>query len=1119
MPYETTEIMLSRAGAALPRLREAIYDPIAALDTTAWVTREPVPYAERTSGTRKAIKPGDPWGELWDCAWFHFKGTVPDSAAGRKAVLLIDINGELCLFDEAGSPRQGLTNINSEFELRLGLPGKRVVELGDDAAGKAIDLWGDAGCNDLFGKFQGGGTMKEADIAICHEETRELYYDFEVLTELAEQLDGTSARRERIVRSLYEAALMLEQIDEHSVRRAKARIQPELDKRGGDPVLTVSAIGHAHIDLAWLWPIRETIRKGARTFSTVLRNMEKYPDYVFGASQPQLYQWMKDYYPKLYEQIRQRVEEGRWELQGAMWVEPDANISGGEALVRQILYGKRFFQAEFGQEMKSLWLPDVFGYTASLPQLLRKSGVDYMMTQKLSWSVYNDHPHHSFLWEGIDGSSVLTHLPPEDTYNSPAAPRSLVKIEQDYLDRGVSEHALMLFGIGDGGGGPGEEHLERLARERNLLGLPPVVMESSQSFFQKLEREKERFQTYRGELYLEKHQGTLTSQARNKRYNRRMEKSLRELEFAASLALALGGEAAEYPAAELERIWKETLLYQFHDILPGSSITRVFEESLERYAKLHAETTELIARAYDSVARLAGAAGGETRAEQTAGRTLAFNSLPWERTETIERGGERYNVTVPPMGFAPLSTAERWDGQRLAAAASRLHADGRTLENEHLRVAFGESGGIVSLVRKGRKAQSASTADRETIASGREANVLTVYHDRGDAWDFARDYRETVAGRMELTSSSARVEAGCAVLEQRYRFGESTLTQKIVLDDGADTLRFETSVDWRESGKMLRSSFPVQVLADHVSCEIQFGYLKRPTTRNTMVEFVRDEICAHQYIDLSQPDFGVALLSDSKYGYSAERNVLDINLLRSPGYPDPVADRAEHEFVYALYPHEGDHVQAQVYRRGYELNSPLTVQAVGTAAGTAAAGAQTAAGDREEVSVGSAKAAAQRQSAPAPKAARLSAADGGRDGDRGSGGADGAAGAAEQADFGGATPYSLIALDHPHIMVEAVKKAEDSACLIVRLYEASGTQARATATFAAACAEIVETDLMENPLRPGEESGERAKADAGQSPVRSSEPLSAARAESADRIELVFQPFEIKTLSVRLERG
>lgn len=997
MPYESKTIMLDKVKAVLPRLREAIYFPLADLRVTAWVTPEPVTYALRMTGHRlDSLKPGDKWAELWDCAWFHFEGTVPESAAGKKVVLLLDVHGEMCVVDREGVPYQGLTTVNSSFDFSLGLPGKRVVAVSDCAAGsELIDLWADCGCNDLFGSYS-GGTLKEATIALCQDEIKELYYDFEVLIELAEHLPDSSARKARVLQSLYEASLDLSELNADRVRLAKNKLSGELAKRGGDPEITVSAIGHAHIDLAWLWPIRETIRKGARTFSTALRNMEKYPDYVFGASQPQLYQWIKDFYPKLYDQVKARVEEGRWEAQGAMWVEPDTNISGGEALVRQILYGKRFFRKEFGKEMKVLWMPDVFGYTGSLPQLLRKSGVDYMMTQKLSWSVYNQHPHHSFFWEGIDGARVLTHLPPEDTYNSPAAPRSLAKIESHYLDKNVSANALMLFGIGDGGGGPGEEHLERLARENNLKGLPPVVQEPAIAFFRRLEQESSRFQTYKGELYLEKHQGTLTTQGRSKRYNRKMEKSLRELEFAASLLWIVGG--VDYPADKLEEIWKEVLLYQFHDILPGSSITRVYEESLARYESLHRQVRSMLEEAY---ARVAGMTGWSNQ-------PVLFNSLPWDRREWVEWKGEWYDVTVPAMGYRTLRDADKWQ------AVEELRAEGRVLENHRLSVRFDEDGSIVSIYDK--------TIGREAIQLGGKANVFTIYHDDGDAWDFPRDYRNRAAGTMELTRTAMFIEGPKAIVEQEYRYGESTMVQKIVLAAGDSMLVFQTEADWRESGKMLRVSFPTSVFSDQVNCEIQFGYLRRPTTRNTMTEFAKDEICAHHYMDLSQPDFGVALLNDSKYGHSAQSNVLDLNLLRSPSYPDPSADRARHEFTYALYPHAGDFIQADVYRKGYELNVPLTVVE-----------------ERREEGVKH-------------------------------------------------PPVQLVQMGHPHVMVESVKKAEDSDHLIVRLYETAGTEARGTISFGMECLSIEEADLLENPIGVLMENNSRA--------------------------ELRFTPFEIKTIRV-----
>jgi alpha-mannosidase len=491
-------------------------------------------------------------------------------------------------------------------------------------------------------------------------------------------------------------------------------------------------------------------------------------------------------------------------------------------------------------------------------------------------------------------------LPPEDTYNSPAAPRSILKAEREYLDKNVSEHCLMLFGIGDGGGGPGEEHLERLRREKNLQGLIPVKQEPAINFFEKLAEKKDRYKTWKGELYLEKHQGTLTSQARNKRYNRKIEKSLRELEFAAALNLPYGGA---YPSEELETIWKEVLLYQFHDILPGSSITRVYDESLARYEMLLSRVEELTRSFYRKFA-----AGIDTAEEKQP--VAVFNSLPWERKEWLKIEDQWIQVAVPPMGYQVVD----------AAAVSTPEFDGLTakndsLENECIRISFDADGSIRSVFDK--------KLGREVIATNGRANVLNIYHDDGDAWDFPADYAQKKAAQMKLQDVKSYINGPQAIVEQKYYFGKSTLIQKIVLSAESERIDFKTEVDWQEDGKMLRASFPLNVYTEYVNCEIQFGYLKRPTHRNTSWDFAKDEICAHQWIDLSQPDFGAAILNDCKYGYSANKNVLDIHLLRSPSYPDPQCDRARHYFVYSLLPHEGDFVQAQVYKRGYELNTPL----------------------------------------------------------------------------------------------------------------------------------------------------------------------------------------------------
>ncbi|QYR22349.1 alpha-mannosidase [Paenibacillus sp. sptzw28] len=1003
MPYEA--IQPERLEQFKRQIEAHIYTKAAPLSVDAFVTREPVPYTERESGTHLgSIQPGDKWGGLWDCAWFHFKGNVPSEAAGKKVVLLIDVNGELCLVDLEGVPVQGLTNINSEFDLSLGLPGKRVVPVTDFADGdEIIDLWGDAGCNDLFGRYQ-SGTLREAEIAVCCETMRQLYFDVEVLLELALHLDPSS-RRSQILQALYDVSLTMNVFDEEHAASARERLAPELQKRGGDPTLTVSAIGHAHIDLAWLWPIRETIRKGARTFSTVLHMMERYPDYRFGASQPQLYQWMKEHYPRLYDRIKARISEGRWEIQGAMWVEPDSNVSGGEALIRQVLYGQQFYEQEFGKRVRMLWVPDIFGYTAALPQILRKLGIDYMVTQKLSWNNTNDYPHHTFLWEGIDGSKVLTHLPPEDTYNSPAAPRSLVKIEKEYLDKAVSDCALMLFGIGDGGGGPGEEHLERLGRERNLLGLPPVVQELSIDFLDRLNIRADRYKTWRGELYLEKHQGTLTTQAKNKKYNRRMEKALRELEFAAVLAESRCNIA--YPQRELDEIWKEVLLYQFHDILPGSSIKRVYDESIARYEVLLERTEQLIRERYAALAaRACFPESGEA--------AIVFNSLPWERNEWLLIAGEWKQVSVPAMGYSVMNC----NAGSTATVVSGLSAEPGRLENEWLRIEFLTDGTIGSLYD--------NAAGRELIPPGSAANRLIIYDDKdGDAWDFPADYRSRLSEQALLRDTRAYVDGPEAIVEQTYLFGQSRLVQRIVLAAGSRRAEFRTQVEWRESDKMLRAAFPLDIATDQVNCDIQFGYLKRPTHRNTSWDYARDEICAHHWIDLSESQYGAALLSDSKYGFRASGNELDINLLRSPAYPDPEADRGTHEFAYALMPHTGDFVQAQVYKAGYEFNVPLRPYFAGKS------------------------------------------------------------GTNQNVDY----RRTFFSIDHPGVMIEAVKKSEDGSGLIIRLYEAFGGRTKAGLHVGLPFSRIESVNMMED----------QAEAIA---------------AEPGEPVALTFSAFEIKTLKV-----
>ncbi|MDF2484360.1 MAG: alpha-mannosidase [Herbinix sp.] len=996
MPYPIEEIKSDLINT-LKLIERAIYRKIQPLTITTWKTKEPVPFEQRCSGTMQSLAMGDSWGDIWDCAWFHFEGRVPRDATGKKVVLLIDISGEACLFDAEGCPVQGLTNVSSEFDLSLGKPGKRVVEITDFAQGdEIIDLWADAGCNDLFGKYKDRGCIIEAHIALCSEVMKDLYYDFEVLFDLLSNLPDNSARLHSIIHSLNNASLVLNEYSEEEARHAREILSTELNKKGGDESLSISAIGHAHIDLAWLWPLRETRRKAARTFSTALMLLDQYPDYVFGASQPQLYSWVQEDYPALYDKIKCKVKEGRWEVQGAMWVEADTNLTGGEALVRQILYGKRYFKKEFDQDIRVLWLPDVFGYSGALPQLLKKSGVDYFMTTKLSWNIFNKFPHHTFLWSGIDGSEVLAHMPPEGTYNSAASPTSIHKAEVEYLDKGIAAQCLMLFGIGDGGGGPGEEHLERLKRENNLAGLLPVKQEHSIDFFDRLSIKQDHLKKWHGELYLEKHQGTYTSQARSKSYNRKLEILLREVEFVSVLAQLM--KAHPYPAGKLELLWKEVLLYQFHDILPGSSIHRVYEESLSRYAIMEEEAKELLQEAY----RMLG---------QSA--SYIANTLSWRRKEWVCVEGRWLKVEAEPMGLSALNLdtlpnpAEGYQSPR---------ATENSLENEILLVQFNSDGSIQSVYDKEMK--------REILNPEQPGNKLTIYHDTGDAWDFSIQYNQRPSLPCNLIASIASVDGPKAEMAQIYRFGTSQIEQKIILMEGSRRLDFVTKIEWHESGKMLRTSFPLQLKAMEANCDIQFGSVKRPTHGNTGFDMARYEICAHKWVDLSEADYGVAILNDSKYGYNLSDSILDLNLLRSPKYPDEDAEQGLHEFTYSLYPHEGNVVTGRVVKAAYELNMPLRIHT-------------------------------QR----------------------------------ENYDITSITDISFVRTDSDHVVVEAVKKAEDSSHIIIRLYECHGASASTVISLGQLPKQVMLTDLMEQEIMPLQLHGSEVK--------------------------LVFKPFEIHTLKIQ----
>ncbi|MBB6479935.1 alpha-mannosidase [Spirochaeta isovalerica] len=856
------------------------------------VTEEPVPFSEREGLVYKEYKVGDSWGKLFDCAWFHLTGKV-DPAPGEPVFLKLDMNCEALLYDREGNPLKGFTNGSSVFGFMgyLGDPGKYYYPLENFTDGQGnVELWIDAGMNDLFGNVKKKGRIEIVEMVTRDMNMRALYYDLKVLRDLkigSMKLDREAFRIYR--KGLMKVRAIINRQKPGWVSEA-LELTEELLKTPSKLDHQISSIGHAHLDLAWLWPIRETWRKGARTFANVLRLMEDYPDFKFGASQPQLYQWVKDQHPGLYEEVKQRVAEGRWEVQGGMWVEADTNVSGEEALVRQMLYGIRFFQKEFGIRVDSLWLPDVFGYSGNMPQIIKKSGLDNFMTIKISWNDTNKFPHHTFNWQGIDGSEVFAHMPPEGEYNSPANVYFLLKSARNYREKHIDNRTLNLFGVGDGGGGPAASHVERIRRLNGTAPMPRVKMEFARDFFSRLSMIKEKFPSYRGELYLEKHRGTYTSQGWVKYYNRRMEQKLKTLET----LLVQTGRYGEFKE-EVRAIWKEVLLYQFHDILPGSSIKRVYKECLERYEALDKQTDEIFRH-------VTGQSPLSSEETVSLKELSAYNPLPVPLRAQRFTGQEYQELHLSPLS-STVRDAGSW--KREASENNRM------LENDRILVKFNRRGAIASI----RDKKSGRKVLRGT------ANRLTVYSDIANAWDIFRFYRLLPKRHMKLIESRAFRYGPVREIVQRYVYGRSRMTQIIRLRDGESRLDFELHGDWQNNKKMVRTAFPLNLKTDVAVFDIQFGSLKRSARNKTKIERAQYEMCGHNWVDMNDGERGAALFTDSKYGFRTKNNTLDLNLIKSTNYPAKRGDLGLHDIRYAFFVHDGDHLAAKVDEKAMEFNT------------------------------------------------------------------------------------------------------------------------------------------------------------------------------------------------------
>ncbi|HEY9438391.1 MAG TPA: glycoside hydrolase family 38 C-terminal domain-containing protein, partial [Streptomyces sp.] len=854
--HDDSTLVEARLERALHQfIRPAQYPARTALALSVWhAPGEPVPVGQAIEAVYEPFGTGTPWGKPWSTSWFRLEGSVPDAWAGRRVEVVVDpgftgqgpgFQAEGMLYDAGGVPLKGIHPRNRH--LTIGAPaagGERVALLLEAAANPSVLEHGfeptplgdvrTAGDRPLY-------TFVSADLAVLDEEIWHLVLDIEVLSELMRELPADRSRRHEILRALER---MLDALDLHDVAgtaaAGRAELADALSRPASASAHRISAAGHAHIDSAWLWPLRETVRKASRTFANVTALAQDYPELVFACSQAQQYAWVKEHQPHIWERIKKAVADGQWAPVGSMWVESDANMPGGEALARQIVHGKLFFEQELGVDTREIWLPDSFGYTAAFPQLARLAGVRWFLTQKLSWNESNRMPHHTFWWEGIDGTRVFTHFPPVDTYNAQFHASELAHSERNFADKGRASRSLVPFGWGDGGGGPTREMLEKARRLRNLEGSPRVVIETPSAFFAAAEEEYgEQAPVWSGELYLELHRATYTTQAKTKQGNRRSEHLLRQAELWATAAALKAEETGattgyRYPYERLDRIWKTVLLHQFHDILPGSSIAWVHREARDTYEQVRAELAEVVAEA---VAALGPAEG-----------LVALNSSPYDRCQVLELdakastalpsgahvqslGGGRTALlaTAPALGAGVLNGASL-PGHPVTAAHQDSASGGGILLDNGLLLVTVDRDGLIASVRD-------LVAGRDVLAPGHRANLLQVHPDhpsRWDAWDIDRHYRRT---HMDLTDAESVeiVEEGPlrAAVRVVRTFGRSRVVQEVRLAVGSRQIDIGTEVDWQESEKVLKAAFPLDVHAERSTAEIQFGHVHRATHDNT----------------------------------------------------------------------------------------------------------------------------------------------------------------------------------------------------------------------------------------------------------------------------------------------
>ncbi|XP_030620900.1 alpha-mannosidase 2C1 [Chanos chanos] len=893
-------------------LRGKLYGDTCPLESiSVFQSSKRIPFAEAVQQNFQPCKVGDSFGPTWWTCWFKVTLEIPRGWKGKEVHLRWESDGEGMVWRDQ-QPVQGLTKEGEKTSYIL------TESLREDEP-HSITLYVELACNGLFGAGQGSMiaapdpnrkyTLQKADLVVFNRDVRELLTDFEMLVDIVKLLGEGEQRGYQALFTVNEMVNVCDPANPSSYPTAHDLAQRFFSQRNGESQHVVHAMGHCHIDSAWLWPYEETIRKCARSWVTVIRLMEKNPEFVFTCSQAQQFHWVKSWYPGLYSQIQHYVQKGRFIPVGGTWVEMDGNLPSGESMVRQFLEGQTFFKEEFGNYCKEFWLPDTFGYSAQLPQIMRGSGISNFLTQKLSWNLVNTFPHNTFFWEGIDGSQVLTHFPPGNSYEMKGKVEDLTNTVKNNKDKGRANHSAALFGFGDGGGGPTQLMLDRLQRVQDSDGLPKVKMSSPDKLFSELKADSGLLCTWVGELFLELHNGTYTTQAKIKKGNRESEVLLHDVEVASCLALCKS-QAFSYPSQRLQELWRLLLLNQFHDVLPGSCIEMVVDDALEYYQEIQKSGMGLLQAA--CVALLSQGSG-----------TAVLNTLPWDRTEVVSLSEENTQprlvlVKAPSVGIGCISDSV----QPVSPVSVTVQPDGTIrMENGILQAVIDKMGCLMSLLLMEK--------NKETISEGCLGNQFVLFDDvplYWDAWDVMDYHLQTRKPVVDVVQPTKVVCSGGLRGSVTFTLrisGKSTVTQEIILDANCPYIKFSTQVDWTEAHKFLKVEFPVRVRSPNATYEIQFGHVQRPTHRNTSWDWARFEVWGHKWADLSEHGFGVALLNNSKYGYSIHQNTLTLSLLRAPKAPDANADMGHQHFTYAIMPHSGSFQDAAVIQSAYNLNFPL----------------------------------------------------------------------------------------------------------------------------------------------------------------------------------------------------